>query len=156
MANDSIARALPTASLSASSPDTLAKVERVADLVRRVEQVGVVTEHVIHGGMYSRTVRLGAGIVATGTLMKVPTLLIVHGDLDMLAGNERIEIRGYGVLAGSVGRKALFVTLSEVQMTMVSATKAQTVEEAERELTDEHEQLMSLRSESDTILITGE
>lgn len=156
MANDTLARVLPSVSLSANSPETLTKVRIFEEVLLGVEQVDVATEHILHAGMYSRTVRLPAGVAVVGALIDIPTLVIVHGDVDVLAGDECIEFRGYAVFAGSAGRKAMFVTRSAVDMTMVSATKARTVEEAERELTGEHEQLMSRKSSKDLVLVTGE
>lgn len=139
-----------------SSPIALEAIYKAQDLVASVAEGGVQTEHVFHAGMYARTIRMPAGMVGVGTLIKVPTLLIVHGDVDLLTGDGWIEIRGYGVLPGSAGRKQVFVTRSDVEMTMLFATQARTVEDAEREFTDEFEMLMSRQSESDTVLVTGE
>jgi len=133
-----------------------AKVERFETLAQSMEQVDVVTEHVIHGGMYARTIRLDADIVIAGVHIVLPTLLVVHGDADVLIDDGWVAIRGYGVLPGSAGRKQVFVTRSAVEMTMVFPTQARTVEDAEREFTDEYEKLMSHKSVRDEVLITGE
>lgn len=58
--------------------------------IRRVEELGEAlkqnfpeyvfpVEHSLHGGMYARTIRMPAGTAAVGTLIRVPTLLIVAG-----------------------------------------------------------------------------
>lgn len=106
--------------------------------------------------MYARTIRLDAGIVLTGALIKIPTLLIFNGHADVWVGDGWLEMKGYGLIVGSAGRKQVFITRSCVEMTMIFPTQAKTVEEAEREFTDEYEKLMSRASNSDTVVITGE
>lgn len=96
--------------------------------------------------MYARTIRIPAGVVLTGALVKIPTLLVVHGEADVLTGDGWASISGFGVLAGAALRKQIFVTRSAVEMTMVFPTQAATVDEAEREFTDEWESLMSRKS----------
>jgi len=142
--------------LAAHTPETLAAVRMLEAIVGSAEQIEVTTEHLLHGGMYSRTIRIPADSVITGAYIKVPTVLIVHGDADVLTGDRWVSLSGYGVLAGSAFRKQVFVTRSAVEMTMVFATQAKTVEEAERELTDEYDMLMSHNSVRDEISITGE
>jgi len=143
-------------SLAPSSPETLAAVRMVEAIVGRAEQIDVVTEHLFHGGMYARTIRIPADSIITGAFIKVPTMLVVHGDADVLTGDGWASLRGYGVLAGSACRKQVFITRSAVEMTMIFRTRAKTVEEAERELTDEYEKLMSHKSVRDEVVMTGE
>lgn len=113
-------------------------------MCRAVADVEIVTEHLIHGGMYARTIRVAKGVVFTSVLIKIPTTVVVHGHL-AIDGVGVVE--GYGVLAGSAFRKQAYMTLSDVEMTMIFPTQATTVEEAEQEFTDELDQLMT-RNES--------
>ena len=131
--------------LSANSPETLQAARNLQHLVESVEQVQAETEHCLHAGMYSRTIRVPAGMVGVGVRVKVPTLLVVCGDVQLLVGDEWMEICGYAVLQGCAGRKQVFCTRSDVVMTMVFPTQAQSVDEAEREFTDEYETLMTRR-----------
>jgi hypothetical protein len=146
----------PFAAIAPATPDALALVDDIESKLLSVEQVDVVTEHILHGGMYSRTIRLAPGIVITGALVKIPTLLVFNGHADVLIGEEWAQFNGYGVIPGSAGRKQAFVTRSDVELTMIFPTQAQTVEEAEAQFTDECERLMSRRSTLDVIVITGE
>ena len=100
--------------------------------------------------------RVAAGVVIVGALLQVPTILVVSGHVSLLAGDSWVDIDGYGVLPGSSFRKAVIVTRSAAEMTSLFPTAARTVEDAEREMTAEHNQLMSRSSETDTIRITGE
>jgi hypothetical protein len=143
--------------LLAASQETLDKLAIVHRMLRSVDQVPIHTDHVLHGGMYARTIRLEVGIVMLGALIKRATILIVNGPASVLVGDEWGELDGYNVFPGCAGRKQLFVTRGDVAMTMIFPTAAKTVEEAEAEFTDEADLLISRRMDNgDTITITGE
>lgn len=143
MENVTLAPIPSSVSLSPSSPEMRAKIDAATELLLKAPQIDLVTEHVFHAGMYARTIRLPAGVALTGALIKIPTLLIVHGEADVLTEDGWAQIRGYGVFSGSAGRKQVFVTRGPVEMTMIFPTQARSVEEAEEEFTDEYEKLMS-------------
>jgi hypothetical protein len=146
-----------TAVLRPASQETLATLALVNDAILACEQVSIATDHILHGGMYARTIRLKAGVVMMGALIKRATVLIVNGPTSVLAGDVWGYMEGYNVFPGCAGRKQLFVTRGDVAMTMIFPTAAKTVEEAEAEFTDEADLLMSRRQDNgDTITITGE
>lgn len=124
----------------------LATIRVAEDLLLTLPQVEIETQHLFHGGMYARTIRIPAGVVLTGAWVKIPTLLILHGDAEVLNFDGWMDVRGYAVLAGCAGRKQVFFARSDVSMTMVFPTLATTVDEAEREFTDEFERLMSRKA----------
>jgi hypothetical protein len=134
-----------------SSEETIQKVRLLEDRVRESPQVEFVTEHVFHAGMYARTVRIGPNVVFTSALIKCATLMIVHGELLVLAGDELIRIHGYNVLPAEAGRKQFYITGSQVELTMVFPSMARTVEEAEAEFTDEADMLLSRQQENDIV-----
>lgn len=143
--------------LPAMTDDDVAKVKAVeAASLAMCKQVEFPTSHLIHGGMYARTLHMPKGTVLTGALLKVATILIVKGDCAVFIGEETIELRGYSVLPGSAGRKQVFVSHTDVDMTMLFPTNVQTVAEAEKEFTDEYQMLMTNRIDSIHTLITGE
>ena len=82
----------------------------------------------------------------TGALIKIATLLIAHGDVEVFIGDSTLELNGYNVLPASANRKQAFMTKSETHLTMVFPSQAKTVEEAENEFTDEVDALMSRRT----------
>ncbi|HEX7386253.1 MAG TPA: hypothetical protein VF285_03120 [Castellaniella sp.] len=129
--------------LPAMSAQAVAQVRELESITAQCPQVAVQTRHLIHAGMYARTIRVPAGMVLTGVLIRVPTIVIVSGDCTAYVGDEFVELRGYHVLAGSAGRKQVFVTHEETDITMLFPTDARTVEEAEDEFTDEPDLLMS-------------
>lgn len=142
--------------LPPTSPLRLAAVQRLESMLSEQPQAEIPTEHVIHGGMYARTVRLPQDAVITGCLYTVPTMLTVNGHAMVLAGDGWTELDGYNVFPASVGRKQVFVALGPVEITMVFATKAKTVAEAEAEMTDESESLLSRSVGENVVSITGE
>lgn len=138
------------------SGELLSGLTRIQNEILALPQVELQTEHVLHGGMYVRTIRLGPDVVLVGALIKIPTLLIVSGRTKVFTGESWIELEGYQVLPARAGRKQIFVTVEDTSITMIFRTDARTVEQAEAEFTSEAEALMSRRNDRDTVVITGE
>jgi hypothetical protein len=143
-------------SVPPSGAAAMMAVRMVEALVEASEQIDLSTHHVLHGGMYSRTIHLDGGTIITGALIKIPTLLVFSGNAYVLIGTEWVDFEGYGVIPASAGRKQAFVARTPVDLTMIFPTQAKTVEEAEREFTDDADRLMSRRSTRDVVVITGE
>ena len=151
--------ALGAAMQNAIPPMTLEAI----DQVRKVENVFsllpqelVYTHHVLHGGLYSRTMRIPEGIIITGALIKIATLLIVQGDALVWTGNERVLLEGYNILPAHANRKQLFLAKTDVLLTMIFPTQAKTIEEAEREFTDQYAELASRQDgNKNFVIITG-
>jgi hypothetical protein len=147
---------LPIA-MVAASPAVLAQLNEINKIILSCPQIELATEHLFHGGMYARTIRLQPGTKMMGSLIKLATVLIVHGDCSVLIGDQRVELTGYNVIPGCAGRKQFFWTHGPVEMTMIYPTSLATVEEAEDEVFAEADQLMSRRDgRGDTIVVTGE
>lgn len=127
----------------ALSDAALAGLMNVQEQLLAKPQVDVHTEHFLHDGVYVRTVRLDAGVVLVGALIKIPTVLIVSGKTKVFTGDGWIDLAGYHVIPAEAGRKQMFVTLEPTEITMIFRTDAKTVEQAEEKFTDEHEMLMS-------------
>lgn len=148
--------AIPGTSMPITTGEALEKVLALEERIRDREQIEVQTEHILHGGMYSRTVRLAPGVVIVSVVIKVPTALIVNGKCRVFAGDRWHAMEGYNVMAGSAGRKPIFVTETATEITMIFPTQAQTVEQAEAEFTDEADGLLSRRQDgNDLITVTG-
>lgn len=141
-------------------PMSFSAIEKVRNLevaVLKAPQIKIDTDHVIHAGVYARTIEMKAGTVLTGALIKIATTLIVNGHVVVYIGGEPRELRGYHVIAAAAGRKQAFVAISDTNLTMIFATSAKSVVEAEDKFTDEGAQLFSRRADyKNTITITGE
>ncbi len=138
--------------------------EAAIDRVRQLEaellkapQTPVRTDHLLHGGMYSRTMMVPAGVVLTGALIRKATILIIHGHFVLIADDRPIEIHGYNVFAGSKNRKQAGYAISDTYATVVAPSNAKTVEEAELEFTGESAILCSRHDGAvNNVMITGE
>jgi hypothetical protein len=142
-------------SLATLTPDVLAGLQAVQEKLLSVPQIDVQTDHVIHGGVYTRTITIAPGTVLMGAHILIPTTLIVNGETAVFTGENWIELKGFHVIPAMAGRKQIFVAQEETTISMIFRTDAKTVEEAEKEFTDEAELLMSKQSTIDTITITG-
>lgn len=137
---------LPAAAgLPAMSQHDVARVGQLQDYMLQLPQVAIETSHHLHAGLYARTIRIPAGVVITGALIKIPTLLILSGHATVFIGGESVELAGYHVLPGQAGRKQVFAAHADTDLTMLFATTATTVEQAEAEFTDEADSLASRR-----------
>ncbi len=148
---------LPGFELTPPSAKTLELLSGLHEWTKQFEQAPIATEHVLHGGMYARTIRLEPETLMNGSFIKLATLLIIHGHCLMVAGDEVAEIDGFNVIPGYAGRKSSFVTRGKVEMTMIFPTQAKTVEDAEEEVFGEADELMSRKDGNGNIVnVTGE
>jgi hypothetical protein len=141
--------------MPAMTPAAIGMVRALEQANAEREQVDLAVDHVLHGGLYTRTVLIPAGVLLTGALIKVPTTLVIDGDATVFNGRE-IRWTGRNVVPASAGRKVAFVAHADTWLSMIFATEAKTREDAEREFTDEWEMLASHKSEFNSVLITGE
>lgn len=147
---------LATSTLPPTSTRALDLVRCIEDEVLKVPQVEIPTHHVLHAGIYSRTICIPAGVVLTGALIKIPTTLVINGCASVLIGDgEEVLVQGYKVLAASAGRKVAYIAHADTYVTMYFKTDAKSVEEAEAEFTDEADRLLS-RNGANEVVITGE
>lgn len=144
------------AALPPTSPRALDLVCCIENEVLKSPQVEIPTHHVLHAGIYSRTICIPAGVVLTGALIKIPTTLVINGCASMLIGDgEEVLVQGYKVLAASVGRKVAYIAHADTHVTMYFKTDAKDVAAAEAEFTDESDRLLS-RHGVNEVIITGE
>lgn len=143
--------------IPAMSIEAIDKVRDLEAITRDLPQVEIPTDHVLHGGMYARTIRIPAGVVLTGVFIRVPTLLVFDGNATVNAGDDAVTLVGHHVLAASAHRRQAFLAHDDTTLTMVFATQAKTVAEAEDEFTDEAHLLFSRKPGAvNRINITGE
>ncbi len=145
--------AIPGNTLPPASPEVMEQIAAIEGKVRELPQIHPQMEHVLHAGMYARTCRLDAGVAIVSVRIKIPTMLIVHGGAHVFAGDRWYKIEGYQAMPASAGRKQIYVTFQPTEITMVFPSLAETVEEAEREFTDEADALLSRRQDNDDIVI---
>lgn len=135
--------AVPLPKLPKMTTQQVTKVSALETAMKTLTQVEIDTKHVLHAGMYSRTVRIPAGVMITGALIKIPTMIVVEGDATVYVGDDAIDLNGHNILAAEAGRKQVFYAHTDVYLTMIFPTSAQTVAEAEEEFTDEADLLQT-------------
>ena len=143
--------------LPSLTQEGLDRVKKIEELTSREEQLKVTTNHLLHAGMYFRTIYLTKGELIVGALIKIPTVVIINGNVNIYLGDKVLNAEGYCVLPASAGRKQVIAALEDTEFTMCFPTKAKTIEEAEEEFTDEYSRLLSREDTSiNNIIITGE
>ncbi len=147
--------AIVTQKIPAMSESAIDAVRAMEHAARQLPQVRMTTHHLLHGGMYSRTIIIPAGVAVTGSLVKVPTALIICGHVWVYTEGDMIEINGYRVIPASSNRKTAVVAHKETAVTMIFATEAKTIEQAEAEFADDISMLASHDNEN-IVVITGE
>ena len=137
--------------------EAIERVRALEEITAQMEQAEITTWHVLHGGVYSRTIEIKAGVVLTGALVKIPTVLVVSGDVSVFANDQEVRVTGYSVLPASPNRKQAFIAHEDTWLTMTFRTDASTVEDAENEFTEEADRLMSRHDQATNYInITGE
>jgi len=135
----------------------IAQVRELEKKMLALPQLDIPTEHVLHGGMYTRTIFVPAGSLVTGVVVKVPTTLIVSGDVWIFIAGKAVMLQGYNVFAASAHRKQAVYAITDACITMSLVTNAKSIEDAEEVFTDEVSCLGSRRdSVANRVLITGE
>lgn len=137
---------------------SLVGISRVRELERNNlerPQQPITTHHLIHAGLYVRTITIPANTLLTGALIKRSTVLHFDGDATVTVGDDVMRLTGRHVIPASAGRKQAYLTHKDTTLSMSFATSAKTIEEAEAEFTDEADQLFSRHGEN-VINITGE
>lgn len=127
--------------------DAIAYVGDLEARLLEVEQVKIETTHLLHAGMYSRTVFIPKGVVITGALVKIETVLTISGSVLVWIGEERpLEFSGYNVVPAGAFRKQVFLARKDTWLTMAFASEAGSIGEAEAEFTDEVAKLITRQS----------
>lgn len=138
--------------IPAMSAEALDKVYRLEAINLQRPQTELRVEHNLHAGVYARTMIVpdladDERCLITGAFITVPTLLISHGEALVYVGDDApVGLAGHLIIEAAAGRKQAFVARGGYRLTMIFATTARTVEEAEEAFTSEAHRLQSRRS----------
>ena len=100
-------------------------------------QIDPPTEQFIYGGIYTRTIFIPKGCAVLGALIKIPTTCVLHGDVLLSNGIDVVRSTGFACYKGIPHRRCFAYALEDTYFTTHNPTKATTIEEAEKEFTDE-------------------
>lgn len=142
------------------SPMTNAQIEIATEAENAIRtELNIIrccTEHTLHAGIYSRTLFMPRGSIVAGVVIKVPTTLVLCGKMAVYIGDEVKHIDGYNVLTTLGDRKQVVYAIEDSYATLSFRTDAKTIDEAEQQMTNEYERLMSREPESINIInVTG-
>ena len=129
-------------------PGGMPAPERVADLeahLLTLPQVDLQTEHLVHGGMYARTILIPAGTILTGALTNQDNVCVVHGDITVTTDEGTRHLVGFNVLPACKGAKRAGVAHADTWWTTIWTTELNDITEIENVLTDEADQLQTRR-----------
>src|SRR3954451_13515341 len=65
---------IATLGIDTMSPAAIDQVRRLEDAALQLPQVAIETGHVLHAGLYARTIQIPAGVLLTGALIRIATL----------------------------------------------------------------------------------
>ena len=146
-----------TPNIPSTTEKGIEQVTLLEEALKQTPQEDLTTWHTLHGGIYTRTIRLVKGQIISSVLIKVPTTLTINGHLLVYLGDAQQIVKGYGVVTASANRKQIMVALEDSIISMAFATNAETIGEAEEQFTDLVDTLSSRREDSTNyITITGE
>jgi hypothetical protein len=123
-------------------PETVRRMERA---ILELPQVDLQTRHLVHGGMYARTILVPAGCALTGALTNAANVCIVSGDITVTTDDGPRRLRGYHVLPAQPGFKRAGIAHADTYWTTLVATELTDVTEIENAFTDEAELLQTRR-----------
>jgi hypothetical protein len=125
------------------TPTALGRAMDLREEMLRHPQFDFPTEHLFHGGIYTRTIVMPPDTLAAGALIKKAMTLVVSGHCRLFIGERAVELEGHHVIAGSAGRMQAVLAFSKTYISAMMATTATTIAEAESEATDETDLLRS-------------
>lgn len=137
-----------------ATPEFLTRVRALEAELRTSGQVPTL-QHTLHAGVYTRTIQMPKGARLVGALMRIPTTVIISGDVFVAGADGAVErITGANqILLGHAGRKQAMVAAADSAVTMIFTTNESSLLAIEQEMTDEWELL--LHSDDDTFTSTG-
>ena len=122
-------------------------VKEVTEFLKALPQADLPVEQFVYNGIYTRTCFLRKGIIMASVLIKIPTVLTVCGDAWFSTGKTKRHFKGYEVLACEAGRCGVWCAHEDTYITMSFKTECKTAEEAEKEFTDDWQNLTTRRFE---------
>jgi len=133
---------LPTLLTGMPDPEKVRAYERV---LMDAPQVDLGTRHLVHGGMYARTILIPAGTFLTGALTKQDNICVVHGDIEVTTDEGPQRLTGFHVLPAKQGAKRAGLAHADTWWTTLMTTEHTEVADIERQMTDEADLLQTNR-----------
>ena len=98
---------------------TLDNIEEFNELLQQFPQEHIPVQHLVHGGMYSRTIRVKAGTYAVGAMLNHDNISVMVGDCTCSTDDGMVRLTGFNVLPASAGGKRVGYFHSDTDWTMI-------------------------------------
>jgi hypothetical protein len=140
----------------------MASPEAVRELERQMlafPQVDLSTTHLVHAGMYARTILIPAGTLLTGALTNCDNICVVVGDITVTTDDGTVRLTGHHVIPARAGFKRAGLAHADTYWTTFMHTDKQEVSEIEKQMTDEADMLQTSRQAlefDNTLALKGE
>lgn len=119
------------------------RVRELEDFNRQFPQIPLFTAHLIHGGMYARTIFIPAGTELTGALTLQDNVVVMHGGITVTTDDGPQVLDGFHVLPAKAGAKRAGITHADTWWTTLWTTDLDDVAAIENSLTAEADQLQT-------------
>ena len=123
--------------IMACSPKELLLIRGIEESVKEAPQLKIEIREALHAGVYTRIAIVPENVLLVGALMKVPTTLVVVGRCAMTVNGGTSVADCVACFASPAGRKTVFRTFVPTKLIMSFATKAESLEQARQEFTDD-------------------
>lgn len=131
-----------------SLPSLMASPEAVRALERemlKLPQVDLDTTHLVHGGLYARTIMIPAGTVLTGALTNCDNVCVMCGDITVTTDDGTLRLTGYHVIPARAGSKRAGVAHADTMWTTILQTDELEIDRIEAQMTGEADMLQTRR-----------
>jgi len=129
----------------AGMPDPASVRTLEAEMLQHAAQVDLHTQHLVHAGMYARTIFIPAGTLLTGAQTEVDNVCIVVGDITVTTDDGTRRLTGYYVIPANAGFKRAGIAHADTWWTTLFRTDNTEIAAIEDEVTREADRLQSRR-----------
>ena len=120
-------------------------VQALTDHLLMLPQIDCQTTHLVHGGMYARTIFIPAGSTLTGAKTNLKNVCIVAGDITVTTDQGMKRLTGYTLIPANAGFKRAGFAHADTYWTTLFATELTDVEEIEDTITDDSDKIQTRR-----------
>lgn len=126
-------------------PSTNDAVAALSDMLLTLPQTDLGTKHLVHAGMYARTIFIPTGTVLTGAMTSADNICVVHGDITVTTDDGAQRLTGFNVLPATAGKRRAGVAHADTWWCTLWPTALTNAREIEDSLTPEADKLQSRR-----------
>lgn len=124
------------------TPETVRQLEQV---LLGMPQVDLATSHLVHGGVYARTILIPAGTLLTGAQTNADNICVMCGDITVTTDDGPLRLTGFHVLPARAGFKRAGMAHADTWWTTLWPTDLTDIGQIEDEMSGESDLLQTRR-----------